>query len=267
MKRIMNKQNSGFTLIEVLVSMALSLLVMAIIGGIFQGTRVNQETQDDIALLQENIRISGALLRRVTFHAGHRLLPQNATINLGTTSFGVFGTNGTGTTPGSQDVFTVTFEGDGQPDVPSGIITDCLGDSVGIGTTVQVKAAINSGSFARTSNAFEVRTFDGRPWLGCTTGTGAWVALVPDVEGMEVEYGEDNSGDAVVDHYISAAAGIRFEQIVTARIHLLFRTTREIALDADTQTYVMGDKTYGPFNDRRVRRQITLTIGVRNAKA
>ncbi len=267
MKRAAYQKNSGFTLIEVLVSMALSLLIMGIIGGIFQGTRVNQETQDDIALLQENIRVTSALLRRVTFHAGHRLLPQNATINLGTTTFGLSGTNGTGTAPGAQDVFTVSFEGDGLPDVPSGIITDCLGNPVGIGTAAQVKSAINSGAFARTSNTFEVRTFDGRPWLGCTTGTGAWVPLVPDVDGMEIEYGEDNSGDAVVDHYISAAAGTRFEQIVTARVHLLYRTTREIALDNDTMTYAMGDKTYGPFNDRRVRRQITLTIGVRNAKA
>jgi type IV pilus assembly protein PilW len=262
-----NKNQSGFTLIEVLVALSLSLLIIAIVGGVFRGARVNQETQDDIGLLQENIRVSGALLRRVTFHAGHRLLPQSATMGLGMTSFGISGTNGTSTAVGTQDTFTVSFEGDGMPDVPSGVITDCLGNAVGIGSAAQVKAAVTSGSFSRATNTFEVQNSDGRPWLGCTTGSGAWVPLVPDVEAMEVEYGEDNSGDAVVDHYINASATTRFDQVVTARVHLLFRTTREIAVEKDTQTYAMADRTYGPFNDKRVRRQITLTIGVRNAKA
>jgi type IV pilus assembly protein PilW len=262
---------SGFTLIELLVSLALSLVVLAFVGGIFSGSRSNQETQDDIGLLQENIRITGALFRRVVFHAGHRTLPQSATASLGTTTFGVAGTNGTSNTPGAQDTLSIAFEGDGLPSAPSGVITDCLGNSVGIGTAAQVAAAVTSGVFQRANNTFEVRTVSGRPWLGCSTadsaGTVSWTALVPDVEGMEIEFGEDSSGDAIVDRYLNAADSPSFDKIVVVRIHLLFRTAREIATSSDTTTYPLAERNYGPFNDKHIRRPLTLTIGVRNAKA
>ncbi len=266
-----NKKSKGFTLIEVLVSLALSMLVIAIVGGVFTSARVNQDTQDDIASLQENIRVTGALIRRVVFHAGHRVLPQSSVSALGMTEFGLSGANGTSTGVGGQDTFSSTFEGDGQPDAPTGAITDCLGRPVGIGTAAQVAAAVNSGAFDRTTNRFEVQMSNGSPWLGCVvsnaSGVQTWVPLIPDVEGMEVEFGEDNTGDAVADRYLRADQSPSFDKVISVRVSLLFRTTKEIATSTDMQTYMLSERAYGPFNDKRIRRVITLTAGVRNAKA
>jgi type IV pilus assembly protein PilW len=256
----------GFTLIEVLVTLALGMLVIAFVGGIFTSARVNQDTQDDIAMLQENIRITGAMVRRVVFHAGHQALPQSSALALGTTQFGLSGTDGTGTAIGSQDTLITTYEGDGMPDAPTGAITDCLGRPVGIGSAAQVAAAVSSGAFARTSNQLEIKVADGRPWLGCSVNGAAWVPLIPDVEGMEIEYGIDQTGDAVADTY-GVAGTVPFTQAIAVRVSILFRTNREIATSPDGATYMLAEQTYGPFNDKRVRRMISFTVGVRNAKA
>jgi type IV pilus assembly protein PilW len=260
-------RQGGFTLIELLISMAVSLIVITMIAGVFSSTRVNHDVQDDVAQLQENIRISSALIRRIVYHAGHRAIPQSSQLSLGMTQFGVAGINGTGTAPGGQDNFTISFEGDGLADTPSGVITDCLGNAFGVGTAAQVAVAPLQG-FPIANNRFEVRDFAGRPWLACSLDAGAtWIQLVPDVEGMEIVYGEDQDNDAIADRYAGADQAVDFTRVVALRVSLLFRTNRPIASANPSTVYTMGDRTYGPFTDFRIRRQITITAGVRNAKS
>lgn len=257
----MKNKAAGFTLIELLVSMALSLLVIGMVAGIFNSSRVNHDVQDEIAQLQENIRTSSALLRRITFHSAHRTAPsttaRSAVMLVG---IGIVGTNGTSSAIGSQDTITVSFQGDGMPGVPSGVISDCLGNAVGIGTVAQASNPPPS------ANLLSVRSVAGRPWLSCSLdGGNTWANLVPDVEGLELAYGIDADDDGVVDAYLPAdQVGGDFSRLNTVRISMLFRTNRQIASQLDTQTYVMGDQTYGPFNDLRIRRMLTITAAVRN---
>ncbi len=257
----------GFTLIELLVSVAVSIVVITMLAGVFTTSRVNHDVQDDIAQMQENIRTSSALLRRVIYHAGHRAVPQSTALSLGMTQFGLQGTEGTGTAANQQDTLTVSFEGSGKPGVPSGVITDCLGNPHGVGTSADVANAPTSG-YPLSNNRFAVRDFSGRPWLACSLdGGGVWFPLVPDVEAMEITYGEDTDGDTMVDRYVNAANGADFSRVVTVRLNLLFRTNRPIASSNTNQTYTLDNQVYGPFNDLRVRRQIIISAGVRNAKA
>ncbi len=267
------KKQQGFTLIELLVSMAVSLLVITMVAGIFTTARVNHDVQDDVAQMQENIRISSSFLRRIVFHAGHRARPSTnsaeANLGLGGTLFGVAGTHGSATSADNQDSMSISYEGDGLPDAPSGAITDCLGNSVGIGTAADV-AAISTNtntSLPNTVNRLQVRNFSGRPWLSCSLDNGTtWVQLVPDIEGMELQYGEA-AADGTITKFENASQPVNFGSVTAVRINLLFRTNRPIASSNSNMTYVMGDQTYGPFSDLRVRRQVTITAGVRNAKS
>ena len=258
----MRNKSGGFTLIELLVSMGLSLLVISMIAGVFNSSRINHDVQDEIAQLQENIRISSALFRRVTFHSGHRSVP-TSTLRSDASAIGVSvnGTNGTSNVIGSQDNVTISFQGDGMPNAPSGVISDCLGNSVGIGTLAQV---LNPPI---TSNRFEIRNVAGRPWLSCSLDGGTtWAQLVPDVEGLEVTYGVDTNANFNALAFLAAdQLGGDFSNVMTLRIALLFRTNRQIASQPDTQIYTLGDQTYGPYNDQRIRRQLTITASVRNA--
>ncbi len=266
------KNQSGFTLIELLVSMALSLLVMTMIAGVFTTSRVNHDVQDDIAQLQENIRISSSLLRRVVFHAGHRARPATssaeADLALGGTAFGILGFHGGSIAAGDQDAVSISFEGDGLADVPSGAITDCLGNSVGVGTAADVAAVSGGSSFPRSENRFQIRSFNGRPWLSCSLDMGTtWVQLVPDVEAMELQYGEDIDSDSVADRFMNADQPVDYGRVTAIRVALLYRTNRPIASANTNTVYTLGDRTYGPFSDLRVRRQVVITAGVRNAKS
>jgi type IV pilus assembly protein PilW len=266
------KKQKGFTLIELLVSMAVSLLVITMIAGIFSSARVNHEVQDDVAQMQENIRISSSLIRRIVFHAGHRARPSTSSVEadlgMGGTGFGIFGSNGTALTADNQDFVTISFEGDGLADAPSGSITDCLGNAVGVGTAADVTAVSGGGLFPRSSNRLQVRNFSGRPWLSCSLDNGAsWVQLVPDIEAMELQYGEDIDSDGAADRFTRAESSTDFGRVTAVRVNLLFRTNRPIATGNTNATYVMGDQTYGPFSDLRVRRTVMITAGVRNAKS
>jgi type IV pilus assembly protein PilW len=270
MRKRTNK-HQGFTLIELLVAMAVSLLVITMVAGIFTTSRVNHDVQDDIAQMQENIRISSSMMRRIVFHAGHRARPSTssseADLALGGSAFGVVGIHGSATTADNQDALTVSYEGDGLADAPSGAITDCLGNPVGVGTAANVAAVGSGGFFPRANNRMQIRNFMGRPWLSCSLDNGnSWVQLVPDVEAMELQYGEDTDSDANADRFIDASQPVDFGRVIAVRLHLLFRTNRPIATGNTATTYVLGDQTYGPFSDLRVRRAIVITAGVRNAK-
>ncbi len=266
------RKQQGFTLIELLVSMAVSLLVITMIAGIFTTSRVNHDVQDDVAQMQENIRISSSLIRRVVFHAGHRARPSTssneADLALGGTAFGILGTHGGGLTPDNQDTMTISYEGDGLANTPSGAITDCLGNPVGVGTSADVAAVGAGATFPRVNNRLQIRNFSGRPWLSCSLDNGTtWVQLVPDIEAMEIQYGEDIDSDANADRFMNADQPIDYGRVTAVRVFLLFRTNRPIATGNTNTMYTMGDQSYGPFSDLRVRRQVVITAGVRNAKS
>jgi type IV pilus assembly protein PilW len=258
---MMHKHQKGFTLIELMVGMVLSLLLISIVGGVFMSSRENHDVQDEVAQLQENIRIASALIRRVTFHSGHRTQPTTmAASAVQVVDLALKGQNGTAITSGSQDWFEVAFQGDGIPNTPSGVISDCLGNSVGVGT-VNDKAKNPDPS----RNRFQVQDFAGRPWLACSLDSGVtWQQLVPDVEAMEVEYGADFDDNGQVDSFSNADAVADWPRINTLRINLIFRTNRTIANGPDTNTYTLSDQTYGPFTDKRIRRNLVITASIRN---
>ncbi len=253
----------GFTLIEILVAMALSLLVIGMVGGVFLGSRESHDVQDEISQLQENIRVSSSLLRRVTFHAGHVTQPSlsNASVvQFGNPGVGVIGEVGTSKLANEQDWFQISYQGDGLPGAPSGVITDCLGVAVGIGNT-----ATNVRLIPPSNNRFQVRSIGGRNWLACSLDSGiTWQPLVPDVEAMEVSYGVDPDANGSIDTYQTAAAVADWRFVTTVRISMLFRTNRQIATQVDSRIFTVGATNYGPFNDRFIRRNLTITAAIRN---
>lgn len=66
----MNPQ-SGFTLIELMVSMLIGLLIMAGVLNVFQGNIINSRYQDNMAILQENGRFAMDMMARQLQMAGY----------------------------------------------------------------------------------------------------------------------------------------------------------------------------------------------------
>jgi type IV pilus assembly protein PilW len=107
------------------------------------------------------------------------------------------------------------------------------------------------------------------------------VPLVEGIENLQLEYGLDTDGDSMPDAvtadpgtYGGCAADpcyvANWLNAVTAKIHLLSRSTEATPRYRDTKTYPLGlqadgtELTVGPFNDGFKRHAYTETIRMNN---
>lgn len=92
------------------------------------------------------------------------------------------------------------------------------------------------------------------------------VELIEGVENMEILYGEDTVGnDTIAETYVDAANVTTWDNVVSVRISLLFRTVDENASNpVNDKTYDMVGVNFDPADDRRRRRVVTNTIQIRN---
>jgi type IV pilus assembly protein PilW len=277
-----NKMNhqKGFSLVELMVAMTIGFVVVLGVSGIFVGSRQNYSTQDESSKFQENIRLASELVSRTLKHAGHRAPSLNSFASGSAVTplaretalvQGLSGTEGSSVAIGSQDTVTVRYQGNGlvtQGGAAGGMITDCTGTSIG---TVRLAGDDHSPvSF----NTFAVQMIAGRPWLVCSTGlrtsngggdpAATPVALIPDVEAIEVLYGVEDTDEGTVSRYLRWIDGPNPQTIAAIRVLLLMRTEADVGTVLDTQTYTLAEKTYGPFNDKRMRRVVEISATLRN---
>jgi type IV pilus assembly protein PilW len=96
--------------------------------------------------------------------------------------------------------------------------------------------------------------------------------LIEGVENMQLLYGEDTSGgDKIADTYVTADNVTNWDNVVSVRISLLFRTIKpNKQINPDTATHIMlggtaaGGAAVGPMNDYYRRRMVTATVQIRN---
>ncbi len=102
-------QQHGFTLVEMMVALAVGIIVFAGIGQIFITTKRTSVTQDETTQLQENTRYAAHILTSELRHAGY--LGCGSPANLDINSAGTFADNfavavsgyeATGTSPGAE---------------------------------------------------------------------------------------------------------------------------------------------------------------------
>jgi type IV pilus assembly protein PilW len=248
----MQRNYSGFTLIELMVSMTIGLLLTIVVANLFLGSRATYQTTDETSRMQENIRYAYQLLTRTVHIGAYRSSPNTRLDQVFTAgNQAVNGTEGGGTVP---DSFTIRFQGSGigTGTGADGSIVNCQGGEVDAGTIMKSTFSIAAG--ANGSNA-----------LFCDNGVGAPVEVVSDVDNMQILYGEDTDSDMVADRYVVATSVSNFDNVVSVRAALLFRTTNiSSSVLKDTGTYDLNGTVVGPFNDTRIRRVVTLNLNLRN---
>lgn len=107
---------------------------------------------------------------------------------------------------------------------------------------------------------------DGVPSLYRNEGAGAApLELIEGVEDMQVEYGEDTSGeDGVADVYRTANNVADWANVVSARLNLLLRSDSANVTDNEQPVW-FDNATFTPATgDRYLRRSLTKTIALRN---
>lgn len=236
----------GFTLVELLVAVTISLIITIVIAQLFLGSRQTYATTDDMSRMQENIRFAQQLLIRTVHLASYKSQPNAVTGNVFSGgNAALAATSGAGT---ASDTITVRYQGSGNgAGTADGTILNCLGTRIDAGVMATNTFSIAAG--ANGSNA-----------LFCNG-----VEIVPDIVNMQTVFGEDTNADLTADRYVALPDVTNINNVVSARIALLFQTpTAQAATLLDTKTYDLNGIVLGPFNDLRIRRVVNTTINLRN---
>lgn len=89
--------------------------------------------------------------------------------------------------------------------------------------------------------------------------------MVEGVESMQVLYGVDTDNNHKVNEYLSAADVADWEKVRSVRVGFLQRTPDPVrGIEDDDNVYQVLNEELGPYDDDRMRRVFTSTIGLRN---
>lgn len=117
-------------------------------------------------------------------------------------------------------------------------------------------AVISAKSYYIRNNAA------GEPALYRQVAANAAEELVEGIENMQIQYGEDTSGDNAADIYRAANSVANWANVVSVQISLLVRGAEDNVVTAP-QTYAYnGANVTAP--DRRIRQVYTTTVSIRN---
>jgi type IV pilus assembly protein PilW len=237
------KRQQGFTLVEIMVAIALSLLLIAGVIQIYISSKESYRVQSELARLQENQRIAMEFLQNNIQQAGFKPYgapPINNRIEV------------TDSDNGINDSIVVRFTS----------ATDCRGQATPDGIAVN--------TFFIQQNA------DGFGQLMCRGNGNALAQPIADgIESMQILLG-DNSNFAndtpaaqTPDRYVNASTLDNTLNVVSVRIALLTRTEDPIKQQPVTETFTILDTIFStagnPDQFRRVKRQVvTTTVPLRN---
>ncbi len=239
------RQQQGFTLVEVMVAMAIGLLMMAGILQISAASKESSRLQRNMGFVQENIRSAMELLARDIRQAGYfendnsgRYLADAPTPFVAATTI-----DGTGA---DNDEITVTYESN----------TDCLG---------QTNIPLVDGNRFAVNHYF----IDSQRLMCRGNGNPAGNAqpLVEGVESMQILYGENTDNDPRSANRYVKPEQADLNNVVSVRIAMRFHSRESVRQGTDENSYALLDADpYTPAaGDQRIRREITTTILLRNS--
>lgn len=237
----------GFSLIELLIAIFITLFLVAGMLGIIVSMRGSFTTQDQLERMQESQRFALTVLDNTIRNAGFfpnptvttsvTAFPAPPTANPDGTTFAaaqsISGKTGSGTASDTLNVRFQTASGDG--------LMNCVGDTN------------TSGAAITWTNSFTVNASN---QLVCEVSTNggtaaAAVVLVDNVASMKIVYGVDTNADGSADKYVAAEAigtAPAWTDVNSVRLQITFRdlinskTSTPVSLPALSHTISLMNK-------------------------
>ncbi len=252
------QKNRGFSLIELMVGLAVTSILLAGIYTTYNIQQQSYKTQTLIVGVQQNLRGALIVMEDEIRMAGYDQNVPNT---------GLFGITGVAIDGNGNGTFT--FTGDiGAGNADDGVLDPNETFSYSI---------YDSGSTQMVGNID----------LGRAVGGGGRQLLAEGIEAMSFAFAYDNDADQLLDTdgggnvlwgidtdgnnvlETNVAGGplptlVNMDRIRAVRIWLLARTKGNVPKHTDTNTYVVGNQTLGPFNDNFRRIMLTSTVKCRN---
>ncbi|MGE8448002.1 MAG: PilW family protein [Comamonas sp.] len=208
------KKNRGFTIIEYMVAMAMSLFCVLAVSGIYIAVKRNFLDQGGISSFQENQRLAMTMLTNSIQSAGYFVDPLTSTqqsVFIENTDWGLttgqFITGSQSDTAGSS--ITIRYEsasGDG--------VMNCLGASNKSGANI---VFINTFS-VNTDNKLICKAND-------SAGDISTVVLASNIKKLNILYAQDTNADGKTDRYVTANAVTDWKQVKAVRLTMTFIDT------------------------------------------
>lgn len=256
------RRRAGFTMVELMVAMAIGLVLTIVVAQLFLGSRRTFATTDDVSRMQETMRFAGQILTRTIHQAGFRTSPNaKAEFVFSAPNLMIDGTQGAGAVP---DTLTVNYQGNGAAGVNDDrAVVNCSGERVLPGVMSTNIFAIENVDKVDAGVTVQV------PSLVCrnngTAGLAAQHVIVSDVDNMKILYGEDTNADGSADRFVPRNSVVNINNVIALRIAMLFRSPNTATTTAlNTSTYTLNGQVIPAFNDTRARRDAVFTVGIRN---
>lgn len=290
---------AGFSVVELMISITLGLFIILIIAQAYLSSIQAQNSQTNLARLNENARFAFDILSKSVYRAGFRntvtVLP--ATYNgtsrpeefcSSTGNRQLFGINN----PGSIDPTSSSLSGSTATIVNNGdaLRVSYYGEDNSNGTSADTSTRDCKGYPVRRGQLISDTLFiaadssnGNAPTLFCHNqnpdGNSQSVPLVPDIEAMQFLYGEDTDNDGTINRYVTASTVSNWDQVRSVKVGLVVRSSSESASSASSKTFNLFGTGYAAGNaapsgdsasvftntsDRRLRHNYTSEFSVRN---
>jgi type II secretory pathway pseudopilin PulG len=241
----------GFTPVELLVGMAISLFLLVGLAQVFLGTRATTRVEENSARMQEAARIAIELASREIRKAGYvsDALQSRETIFPSDPPF-----MATATLGGTTSTFVMRFQGAGD-----GFTRTCSGETVPTTAlaqqTLTVAAPLGSTATELLCSA--------RITNGAVAGSVTVQSLAPNLEAMSILIGEDTDGDMQPDRYVAPATIANWENATSINIQLRMVSSEDFLTDAPQPYRDFSGALVTP-TDRRMRRNFGTVLSLRN---
>jgi len=229
----------GFTIIEIMVAITLSLILLYGVTNIFLGSRTSYKLQTGMARMQENARFALDSLARSVGMAGAQRTIAFDTANTqeaatADATLGFTAANGQ-----ASDTISVNYTA----------TQDCLGNPLAAppGGPTTASFTIARDPVTNISNLY----CNGQP-------------LAEGIQNMQILYGVDTDTDGVANIYVSANNVPNWSEIATVRIAILASTVDDTDVTNTNVYRLLNTPPIGPFNDEQGRKVYSRTIMVRN---
>lgn len=296
------RHQRGLTLIELLVSLAISMVIVIAAASFYLSSGRSRDTQEAASVLQDNARFATDIITRNIQQAGYQnyiwdtkgalgrrevLAPSDGEPDLrgyNNTAAGTSTDNGAHNRStnrvNSSDTLVVRFQGSGTAP-GDGSMIDCLGRPQPEPTVAGTRAY----------SIFELRQATGslEPELKCkfyNSATGLFTSevVIRGVETLQFMYGVDTNNDSFVDKWLNAAEVDAISgnvlsdwaRVRSVRVGMVLRSPDRVTVNSSSTgsttfaplginfTQSNGDTLVANSSDGRLRRVVTFTVNMRN---
>jgi len=251
-----NGAQNGFTIVELLVAMAIGLFLISGVFQLFIANKQSSRIQNNLSHVQENGRFAINEIGRVLRMTGIKSVPVDTTTF--TTAAAITGIdNGS---LGADEVF-ISFQGAVGTATAGGTV-DCLGS----------RYLATSPATTITNKFYLANDANGVSSLFCVETTAATPdpqPLVENVVDMQITYGVDTNDSGSANYYVDATtvtAGTAgtpdWKKVVSVNLNLLV-VSDEDAVTTTAQTYTFNGASVNA-SDKRLYKAFSITVALRN---